>query len=122
MKTTIDIQKLSRFVLLIFLMSVATSCMSTKVIANFHSADADNEQCQTIQHWKYWWGIGGSDEIVVEPGSDDTQCPCPNKAIASVEVHRSFGDFALTLLTLGIVNHVTVTYECAEVDNGEQRR
>ena len=94
--------------------------MSTKVIASQHSDNLDNEECQTISHWKYWWGIGGSDEILVEPGSDDTQCNCENSALASVEVKSSFGDFLLTLLTAGSVNHRKITFECTEIDEGEQ--
>lgn len=117
------VSRLRRLVLSVLVSLVllcGSSCMSTKVIASQHSDDLDHEECQTISHWKYWWGIGGSDEILVEPGSDDTKCNCENSALASVEVKSSFGDFLLTLLTAGIVNHRKITFECAETDEGEQ--
>lgn len=96
--------------------------MTTKVIGSNHSDNLDNEECLSLSHWKYWWGIGGSDELVVQEGSQDTTCPCVTNGMASVEVKRSFGDFMLTLVTLGIVSHRTVNYECAETDDGEQER
>ena len=117
---TIPIKKLKRFAL-IFLLSIGmTSCMSTKVIGDYHGDDLDNEECQTLSHWKYWWGIGGSDEILVGSDSKDTVCPCEDDSISAVEVKSSFWDFLLTVVTVGIVNHRTVSYKCTEVDEGEQ--
>ncbi len=122
MKTTNELRTLLRVSLIVLLLGCTTSCMTTHVISNQHSNNIDNEECQSVSHWKYWWGIGGSDEILVGPGSGDTVCPCANESMASVKVKSSFGDFLLTAITLGIVNHRTVSYECAEVDEGEQRR
>jgi len=120
MNSVSRIQRLLPIMLVFLVLHSTTSCMSTKVIASQHSDDLDSEECQTISHWKYWWGIGGSDEIIVQPGSEDTKCPCENNALASVEVKSSLGDFLLNLLTLGIVNHREIKYECAETDEGEQ--
>ncbi len=120
MKTISIMRKRKHYLLVLFVFMSFSSCMSTKVVGNYHSDNIDNEECQTVSQWKYWWGLGGSDEILVQADSDDTKCPCPNNALASVEVNSSFGDFLLTLVTLGVVNHRTVSYECAEIDEGEQ--
>ncbi|MDC7994045.1 Bor/Iss family lipoprotein [Altibacter sp. HG106] len=116
----------TRFLLVLIanvaILMMCNACMSTQVIANYHSDTLDNEACHELSHWKYWWGIGGSDEVLVGPNSPDTDCPCANNAMASVEVKSSFGDFLLNFVTLGIVNHRTVSYKCAEVDEGEQGR
>ena len=122
MKTTNDLRTLLRVSLIVLLLGCTTSCITTHVISNQHSDNIDNEECQSVSHWKYWWGLGGPDEILVGPNSEDTVCPCTNKAMASVKVKSSFGDYLLTAITLGIVNHRTVSFECAEVDNGEQER
>ena len=118
MKTQ-KIQLQWKFLIVIFVAINFSSCMSTQVVANHHSDGLDNEECQTVAHWKYWWGIGGSDEILLQPGSPDTVCPCESEAMASVVVKSSFGDFLLSFITLGIVNHRTISYQCAEVDEGE---
>ncbi|MEL6811363.1 MAG: hypothetical protein AAFP76_08525 [Bacteroidota bacterium] len=120
MKTIPTIRKWRRSALVFVSFLLLSSCMSTKVIGSQHSENLDNEECQTVSQWKYWWGIGGSDEILVEPDSPDTVCPCIDGKLASVEVNSSFGDFLLTLVTVGIVNHRTVHFECAEIDEGEQ--
>ena len=122
MKTIFTMSTAIRTLGLVLVLACASSCMTTHVISNQHSDNIDGEECQTVSHWKYWWGIGGSDEILTGPDSTDTQCGCDGKAMASVKVKSSFGDFLLTAVTLGIVNHRTVSFECAEVDNGEQRR
>ncbi|MDH7444692.1 Bor/Iss family lipoprotein [Aquimarina sp. 2201CG14-23] len=114
-------RKLKQYMLVLFVLIGMSSCMSTKVIGSYHSNTLDNEECQTVSHWKYWWGIGGTDEILVQTESKDTECYCENNALASVEVRSSFGDFLLTLVTLGMVNHRTIKYECAETDEGEQQ-
>lgn len=98
------------------------SRVSTKVVVSYHSNNLDNEQCLQVSHWKYWWGIGRPDEILVGPGSNDTACPCLNGSLASVEVSRSLGDFLLSLITLGIVIHRRIKYECTESSDGEQIR
>jgi hypothetical protein len=120
MKLVFIKREIIRYLLGIFVLVSISSCMSTKVIGSHHSDDLDNEECQKISHWKYWWGIGGSDEILVQADSEDTECPCVSNAIASIEVKSSLGDFLLNLITIGIVNHRTVSYECAETDEGEQ--
>lgn len=122
MKPKFDYRRLLILIAVLFSVLTNSSCMSTEIIANNHSENLDNEPCQTLSHWKYLWGFVGSDELFVGPNSTDTECACPNEAMASVEVKQSFGDFVLSLITIGIVNHRKVIYKCTESDDGEQPR
>lgn len=122
MKTTSKLRPLLRISFILIVMVFASSCITTEVIGSYHSDNLDGEECQQVSHWKYWWGIGGSDEIFVGPDSTDTVCPCEDGKLASTEVKSSFGDFLLTFVTVGIVNHRTVSFECAESDDGEITR
>ena len=103
----------------VFVMA-SNSCMTTNVIANQQTGSLDHENCQELSHWKYWWGLGKSDELIVGTVASETNCPCTTNSLASVAVESNFGDFLLNFITLGIVNHRTVTYKCTEVDEGEQ--
>lgn len=116
------------FLVIVFSIS-SIACVTTHVVANDHSSNISNEACQEVSQWKYWWGLGGPDEIRVGEVNSDTKCPCRDyklgakdvkSAMASVEVKNSFGDALLSLITLGIVNHRTVKFKCAEIDEGEQ--
>ena len=107
------------FLVAVFAMA-SYSCMTTNVIANQQTSSLDHESCQELSHYKYWWGLGKSDEIIVGTVASETKCPCINNSLASVAVESNFGDFLLNFITLGIVNHRTVSYKCSEVDEGEQ--
>ena len=51
--------------------------------------------------------------VSANPEVAGTVCPCHEKAMTWVETKTSLGDYVLSLVTLGIVNHRTVSYGCA---------
>lgn len=102
----------------LLLLSSTSSCVSTRVEANPYQDSAVNIECQTKPSWSYWWGLKQK-RVNANPEIEDAVCPCREKAMAWVETKSSFGDFLLTIVTLGAVNHRTVTYGCARPQDGD---
>lgn len=101
-----------------WILTTASSCVSTRVEANPYQDGAVNIECQTKGSWSYAWGLVQK-TVSANPEIEGTECPCRNKAMTWVETKTSLGDFALSLITIGIVNHRTVTYGCARGQGGE---
>ncbi|XMO87087.1 hypothetical protein AAFN75_02090 [Algibacter sp. AS12] len=109
--------------LIILVLSIwfcAQSCVSTRVEATPHDANVVNLECHEKFNWSYLWGLGSVKRVDLHPDTEGVECPCRSKAIAWVEVKTSLTDFALSLVTLGIVNHRKVKYGCAKPSDGEQ--
>ncbi|RMB57591.1 hypothetical protein EAX61_10760 [Dokdonia sinensis] len=102
----------------ITLLLLATSCVSTRVEANPYQDSAENIACQKESSWSYFWGLKQK-MVSANPEIPDTTCPCAEKAMSWVVTKSSFGDFMLSLVTLGTVNHRTVTYGCARPRDGD---
>ena len=99
-------------VLLGFSLLVSTSCVSTRVEATPYPDSVVNLECQKHSSWSYYWGLKQK-RIDANPETAGVKCPCREGALSSVVVKSSFTDFLLSAVTLGIVNHRTVTYECS---------
>ncbi len=97
---------------------LATSCVSTRVEASPYQDSAVNIACQKESSWSYFWGLKQK-MVSANPEVAGTECPCNERAMSWVVTKSSFGDFALSLVTLGTVNHRTVTYGCARPQNGD---
>ncbi|TMU57461.1 hypothetical protein [Flagellimonas algicola] len=100
---------------------LATSCVSTRIEASPYQDTVENLECQRKSSWSYWWGVApGSIKVVsANPEIEGTVCPCEENAMSWAVVKTSFTDFALSLVTLGIVNHRTAIYGCARPQGGE---
>lgn len=118
MKPQRHIHRYAHILVIIFLFSITTSCVSTRVEANPYQDSAVNIECQKKSSWSYFWGLKQK-RVNANPEVEDAVCPCREKAMAWVETKSSFGDFLLSLVTLGTVNHRTVTYGCARPQGGE---
>jgi len=101
---------------LLFLWS--TSCVSTRVEASPYEDAVVNLECQKISSWSYFWGLKQK-RVDTNPEVLGSECPCSEQAMSWVETKSSLGDFVLSLVTLGAVNHRTVTYGCARPRDGE---
>lgn len=115
-------KKVSAHILSYLAISVLlTSCVSTRIEASPYQDTFENLECQRKSSWSYWWGIApGSIKVVsANPEIEGTVCPCEEKAMSWTVVKTSFTDFALSLVTLGIVNHRTAIYGCARSQGGE---
>ena len=97
---------------LLFIMSASTSCVSTYVEANPYDDSAVNLPCKTKSSWSYFWGLKQK-TVSANPEIAGTECACAEKAMTWVRSKTSFWDFGLSLITLGTVNHRTVSYGCA---------
>lgn len=102
----------------LFLLSSITSCVSTRVEANPYQDGAVNIACQKKSSWSYFWGLKQK-TVSANPEIEGTECPCRNKAMTWVQTKSSLGDFLLSLVTVGTVNHRTVTYGCARDQEGD---
>ena len=107
-------------VLVLSIFLCCQSCASTRVEASPHDTNVVNLECNEKSSWSYWWGVGKVKRVDLHPDTAGVVCPCRSKAMAWVEVKTSAGDFFLSLVTLGIVNHRTVKYGCAKPSDGEQ--
>ena len=67
----------------------------------------DTLNAQTSFQWRYLWGL--SDEPVWSPLPD----PCHGQGIGRFEAQVSWYTELLTLVTLGIVSPIQLTYYCA---------
>lgn len=95
-----------------------TACVSTRVEGNPYQDSAVNIECQTKSSWSYFWGLKQK-TVSANPEIDGTVCPCAQQSMSWVVTTSSFGDFMLSLVTLGTVNHRTVQYGCARPQGGE---
>ncbi|GAB5472440.1 MAG: hypothetical protein Mars2KO_05390 [Maribacter sp.] len=95
-----------------------TSCVSTRVEASPYQDSVENLECQKESSWSYLWGLNQK-RIDVNPEVAGNDCPCHEGAMSWVVVKSSFTDSLLGLITLGIVNHRTVTYGCARPQGGD---
>ncbi|MEP0266256.1 hypothetical protein [Dokdonia sp.] len=106
------------FLLIVFVFSTTFSCVSTRVEANPYQDGAVNIACQKKSSWSYFWGLKQK-TVSANPEIEGTECPCRNKAMTWVESKTSLGDFVVSLVTVGIINHRTITYGCARDQGGE---
>jgi len=102
----------------LFLCCTTLSCVSTRVEANPYQDSAENIECQTKASWSYWWGLKQK-TVSANPEIEGTICPCRDKAMSWTVTKTSFGDSLLNLITLGIVNHRTVSYGCSRPTDGD---
>ncbi|MBZ9728678.1 hypothetical protein LB467_03180 [Salegentibacter sp. JZCK2] len=98
--------------------TLSTSCVSTRVEASPYQDTFENLECQSQSSWSYWWGLKQK-RIDVNPGTEGVICPCAESSLSWVGVKSSLTDLLLSLATVGIVNHRTVTYGCSRPSNGE---
>ncbi len=98
---------------------LTSSCVSTRIEASPHDTNVANMSSNSQGQWSYLWGLAGKERVDVNPETADVESPCREKALAWAEVKTSLGDVLLSLVTLGIVNHRTVTYGCARPSGGE---
>jgi len=107
------------FLTLFFAIMVSTSsCVSTRIEASPYQDSVENLECRTKSSWSYLWGLIQK-RVEANPETKGTVCPCGEGAMSWVVVKTSFGDFLLSLVTLGTVNHRTATYGCSRPQNGE---
>jgi hypothetical protein len=104
--------------LIVFVFGTTSSCVSTRVEANPYQDGAVNIPCQKKSSWSYFWGLKQK-TVSANPEIEGTECPCRNKAMTWVESKTSLGDFVVSLVTVGIINHRTITYGCARDQGGE---
>lgn len=98
--------------------SIISSCVSTRVEASPYQDTAVNIECQTKSSWSYFWGLKQK-RVDANPEVTGTICPCSEGAMTWVVVKTSFGDNLLSIITLGTVNHRTVSYGCARPNDGD---
>ncbi|MCG9972577.1 hypothetical protein [Christiangramia crocea] len=94
------------------------SCVSTRVEASPYQDTMENVECQTRSNWSYLWGLVVK-KVDVNPATEGVLCPCREEAMTWVEVKTSTTDFLLTLITLGTVNHRSVSYGCSRPTGGD---
>ncbi|MFT5890643.1 MAG: hypothetical protein ACI9Y7_000736 [Dokdonia sp.] len=114
-------RRLSNFlyiVPIILLLSVTSSCVTTRVEANPYQDSAVNIECQKQSSWSYFWGLK-QQRVNANPEVEGAVCACDEKSMSWVVTKSSFGDFLLSLVTLGAVNHRTVSYGCARAKDGD---
>ncbi|MFC4632568.1 hypothetical protein ACFO3O_01540 [Dokdonia ponticola] len=118
MKPQRHIQLYAHILVILLTLSITASCVSTRVEANPYQDSAVNIECQKKSSWSYWWGLKQK-RVNANPEVENAVCPCREKAMTWVETKTSLGDFVLSLVTLGAVNHRTVTYGCARPHDGD---
>ena len=111
-------KKWGSILLIVMMLASASSCVSTRVEASPYQDTAVNIECQTKSSWSYFWGLKQK-RVDANPEVAGTVCPCAEGAMTWVVVKTSFGDHLLSLITLGTVNHRTVSYGCARPQNGD---
>ena len=104
----------------LFLISIISlsACVSTRVEASPYQDSVENLECRKDSNWSYYWGLKQK-RIDANPEVTGTDCPCRESGLSWVVVNTSFTDFLLSSVTLGIVNHRTVTYGCARPQDGD---
>lgn len=105
-------------VLVISFSALSTSCVSTRVEASPYQDSIENLECRTQPSWSYWWSLKQK-PVDANPETQGNVCPCREGALSWVVVKTSFTDYLLSLVSLGIVNHRTVSYGCSRPQNGE---
>ncbi len=113
-----NIQKQGIVFLLVLILSTTSSCVSTRVEASPYQDTAVNLECQEASSWSYFWGLSQK-RVDVNPEIAGNSCACDEGALSWVVVKSSFTDVLLGLVTLGTVNHRTVTYGCARPSDGD---
>ena len=91
---------------LLVVASLATSCMTTRIVTvpNDCAAMANDPHNQAI-YKSYWWGLQTMPPI-------NPACDPRSNHLNAVEVRTSFGQYLLTGITLGIVQRRTVRWCC----------
>lgn len=110
--------KLIRITILVLFLTSINSCVSTRIEASPYQDTVENLECQTKSSWSYWWGLKQK-RVEANPETANVICPCDEGAMSWVVVKTSTGDFFLSLITLGIVNHRTASYGCSRPRNGD---
>ncbi|GGW36927.1 hypothetical protein [Arenibacter certesii] len=105
-------------VFVLLALSITSSCVSTRVEASPYQDSVENLECRKVSNWSYYWGLKQK-RVDANPEVADNQCPCREGALSWVVVKTSLGDFLLSALTLGIVNHRTATFGCSRPQQGE---
>ena len=118
MKVQRSIQVYTYIMVTLLLLSITSSCVTTRVEANPYQDSAVNIECQRQSSWSYFWGLK-QQRVNANPEVEGAVCPCREKAMTWVVTKSSFGDFLLSLVTLGAVNHRTVSYGCAREQDGD---
>ncbi len=118
MKVQRSIQMYTYIIATLLFLSITSSCVTTRVEANPYQDSAVNIECQRQSSWSYFWGLK-QQRVNANPEVEGAVCPCRGKAMSWVVTKSSFGDFLLSLVTLGTVNHRTVSYGCAREQDGD---
>ncbi|WP_086476312.1 MULTISPECIES: hypothetical protein [Arenibacter] len=105
-------------IFMVLSMVISTSCVSTRVEASPYQDSVENLECRKESSWSYYWGLKQK-RVDANPEVAGNPCPCREGALSWVVVKTSFTDFLLSSITLGIVNHRTVTYGCARPTDGD---
>ena len=95
-----------------------SSCVTTRVEASPYQDSIENLECQTKSSWSYWWGLQQK-RVDANPETEGVICPCREGAFSWVVVKTSLGDALLSLVSIGIANHRTVSYGCSRPEQGE---
>ena len=104
--------------LFLFLLLAQSACVSTRIEASPYQDSVENLECQKESSWSYFWGLN-QERIDVNPETSGNQCPCDEESLSWVVVKSSFTDYLLGLVTLGTVNHRTITYGCSRPQDGD---
>jgi len=97
----------------LLVLTMTASCVSTRIEASPYQDSVENLECRKESSWSYYWGLKQKRIDANPEVSGPEQCPCREGALSWVVVKSSFTDFLFSAVTLGIVNHRTVTYGCA---------
>lgn len=99
----------SRFLLILLLVAtMATSCMSTKLVANYDSDSVVHHKATKVT---YLWGI-----IV----SKDIPAKCESKTLCQVRTETNIGYIAISFITLGIVVPQKMVWDCCPSEVKEE--
>ncbi len=119
MKTGFSISAIyrkSRIVIVLACFTVLFSCVSTKVMTNYHCDTFANNPHYRASSWSYFWGLKQKEIYVGPDCANCTYGVCREGTLNGVEVQTSFGGAFLSVVTLGIVNHRYVKWCCSRPD------
>ena len=88
------------FLLLLLAFFCLSGCYSSKVVA---SVETDELVPHRQTHWTYLWGLVEQDYV---------EANCPNESISYITVQDNFFANLLNVITVGIVNPVTLEWHC----------
>lgn len=101
-------RKIKFHIVLLAICVMATSCMSTKLVAKY---DSDNIIHHKATKITYLWGAIAPKDILAE---------CESKAICQVKTETNLGFICISFITLGIVVPQKVVWDCCGTNIREE--